>query len=121
MMGYSSNQYPPAELFNNVPSGSSSSALGEKNGADGIVPDYEGLKTGLEWCKTERTYDTLYDEIAGQFGVHGYFVDEYEAFVKPFRRYRWFYDDSNYVTITFEVKPDGSETWNATAWEGIKD
>lgn len=121
MMGYSSNQYPPAELFNNVPSGSSSSALGEKNGADGIVPDYEGLKTGLEWCKTERTYDTLYDEIAGQFGVHGYFVDEYEAFDKPFRRYRWFYDDSNYVTITFEVKPDGSETWNATAWEGIKD
>ncbi len=128
-MGYDSNGYPPASYLENgpapsVPSGSSgggNTELGEKAGADGIVADYEALKTGLEWCKTERTYDSTYDEVAAQFGVHGFFVDEYEAFDKPFRRYRWFFDDSNYVTVTFEVKPDGSETWNVTAWEGIKD
>ena len=84
-----------------------------------MVADYDTLKTGLEWCKTERTYDSTYDEVAAQFGVHGFFVDEFGD--KPYRRYRWFYDDSNYVTITFEVKPDGTETWNVTAWEGIKD
>ena len=121
MMGYTSNQYPPAELFENVKdsSGSGNTELGDKAGADGIVADYEALKTGLEWCKTERTYDSTYDEVAAQFGVHGFFVDEFGD--KPYRRYRWFYDDSNYVTVTFEVKPDGSETWNVTAWEGIKD
>ena len=121
MMGYTSNQYPPAELFENVKgsSGSKSTELGDKAGADGMVADYDTLKTGLEWCKTERTYDSTYDEVAAQFGVHGFFVDEFGD--KPYRRYRWFYDDSNYVTITFEVKPDGTETWNVTAWEGIKD
>ena len=121
MRGYSSNQYPPAELFENVkvPSGSQSSELGEKAGADGIVADYATLKAGLEWCKNERTYDSTYDEVASQFGVHGFFVDEFGD--KPYRRYRWFFDDSNYVTVTFEVKPDGTETWNVTAWEGIKD
>ena len=121
MMGYTSNQYPPAELFENVKgsSGSKSTELGEKAGADGMVADYGTLKAGLEWCKTERTYDSTYDEVAAQFGVHGFFVDEFGD--KPYRRYRWFYDDSNYVTITFEVKPDGTETWNVTAWEGIKD
>ena len=121
MMGYTSNQYPPAELFENVKgsSGSGSTELGDKAGADGMVADYDTLKTGLEWCKTERTYDSTYDEVASQFGVHGFFVDEFGD--KPYRRYRWFYDDSNYVTVTFEVKPDGTETWNVTAWEGIKD
>lgn len=121
MMGYTSNQYPPAELFENVKgsSCSGSTELGDKAGADGMVADYDTLKTGLEWCKTERTYDSTYDEVAAQFGVHGFFVDEFGD--KPYRRYRWFYDDSNYVTITFEVKPDGTETWNVTAWEGIKD
>ena len=121
MMGYTSNQYPPAELFENVKgsSGSGSTELGDKAGADGMVADYDTLKTGLEWCKTERTYDSTYDEVAAQFGVHGFFVDEFGD--KPYRRYRWFYDDSNYVTVTFEVKPDGTETWNVTAWEGIKD
>ncbi|MBR2041438.1 MAG: hypothetical protein IJ945_03605 [Oscillospiraceae bacterium] len=121
MMGYTPNQYPPAELFENAKdsSGSKSSVLGEKEGADGMVADYEALKTGLEWCKTERTYDSTYDEVAAQFGVHGFFVDEFGD--KPYRRYRWFFDDSNYVTVTFEVKPDGTETWNVTAWEGIKD
>lgn len=115
MMGYTSNQYPPAELFENVKgsSGSGSTELGDKAGADGMVADYDTLKTGLEWCKTERTYDSTYDEVAAQFGVHGFFVDEFGD--KPYRRYRWFYDDSNYVTITFEVKPDGTETWNVTA------
>ena len=121
MMGYSSNQYPPAELFNNVPSGSSSSALGEKAGADGIVSDYNIIKNALEFCKTERTYDTTYDEIAAQFGVHGFHVDDFDASGKTMRRYRWFYDDDNRVTVTFEVKPDGTETWNITAWDGFKD
>lgn len=123
-MGYDSNGYPPASYLENgpVPSGSSGSGsteLGDKAGADGMVADYDTIKTGLEWCKTERTYDSTYDEVAAQFGVHGFFVDEFGD--KPYRRYRWFYDDSNYVTITFEVKPDGSGTWNVTAWEGIKD
>ena len=101
--------------------GTTFAELGEKEGADGMVPDYETLKKGLEWCKIERDYDSTYEEIAQQFGVHGKFVDEYEAFDKPFRRYRWFFDEENYVTVTFEVKPDGTETWNVTAWDGIKD
>ena len=121
MMGYSSNQYPSAELFNNVPSGSSSSALGEKTGADGIVSDYDTIKNALEFCRTERTYDTTYDEIASLFGVHGFHVDDFDASGRTMRRYRWFYDDDNRVTITFEVKPDGTETWNVTAWDGLED
>ena len=123
MMGYTENHYPPAEmLLNGGSSGNAATVeLGEKEGADGMVGDYATLKKGLEWCKTERDYDSTYDEIAQQFGAHGKFVDEYEAFDKPFRRYRWFFDDENYVTITFEVKPDGTETWNVTAWDGIKD
>ena len=127
MMGYNSNHYPPAEMLDNGPVSSVSSGKntaevsGEKSGADGIVSDYNTIKNALEFCKTERTYDTTYDEIAAQFGVHGFHVDDFDASGKTMRRYRWFFDDDNRVTVTFEVKPDGTETWNITAWDGFKD
>ena len=98
----------------------SAGSLGDKASADGIVPTMDAAKAGLEWCKTERSYSSTYDEVAAQFGVHGKYIDTWDANNKKYVRYRWFADEKNYVTVTFEVQPDGSETWNVTAWDGFK-
>ena len=78
------------------------------------------LKAVLDWAKFDTDYDTTYEEVVAEFGVEGLFVDEYEAFDKPFCRYRWIADEENYITITFEIQADGTKTWNVTAWEGLK-
>lgn len=85
-----------------------------KEGADGIVP-LQKLKDLLQWCKKETDYNTTYDEVAAQFGVHGKLIkDDGE-----YRYYRWLADEDNYIQITFSVK-DGVEYWNVTQWNGLK-
>jgi hypothetical protein len=101
-------------------SGGVQSSLGDKENAKGIVPTMDVAKAGLEWCKTERSYSSTYEEVAAQFGVHGKYIDTWDANNKKYVRYRWFADKDNYVTVTFEVHADGTETWNVTAWEGFK-
>lgn len=101
-------------------SGGIQSSLGDKENAKGIVPTMDVAKAGLEWCKTERSYSSTYEEVAAQFGVHGKYIDTWDANNKKYVRYRWFADKDNYVTVTFEVHADGTETWNVTAWEGFK-
>lgn len=101
-------------------SGSTQSSLGDKANADGMVPSFEAAKAGLDWCKTQRSYRSTYDEVAAQFGVHGKYIDSWDSNGETFCRYRWFADEANYVTVTFEIQADGTETWNVTAWEGFK-
>lgn len=85
-----------------------------KEGADGIVP-LQKLKDLLDWCKKETDYNTTYDEVAAQFGVHGKLTGD----DGDYRYYRWLADDDNYIQITFSVK-DGQEYWNITQWRGCK-
>lgn len=86
-----------------------------KEGADGKV-DLATLEKLLPWCKTETSYDTSYEEVAAQFGVHG---KQIESLFENNTIYRWLVDDENYIQITFDIHEDGSETWNVTQWEGI--
>jgi len=80
----------------------------------------EELKEALAWAKSNQSYDNTYAQIADGFGVPGLFVDEFKNNGKVFCRYRWFADDDNRVTITFEKQADGTLTWNITAWDGLK-
>ena len=114
------NDYLANDGSENSNQSGSAGSLGDKASADGIVPTMDAAKAGLEWCKTERSYSSTYDEVAAQFGVHGKYIDTWDANNKKYVRYRWFADEKNYVTVTFEVQPDGSETWNVTAWDGFK-
>ena len=56
--------------------------------------------------------------------IGSFTVEDYQIFAhhngKIFCRYRWFADDDNRVTITFEKQTDGTLTWNVTAWDGLK-
>lgn len=85
-----------------------------KEGADGVVP-LQKLKDLLQWCKSDTDYDTTYDEVAAQFGVHGKLIND----TGDYRFYRWLADADNYIQITFSVK-DGQEYWNMTQWNGLK-
>ena len=80
----------------------------------------EELKEALAWSKSNQSYDNTYEQIVEGFGVPGLYVDEFESNGKIFCRYRWFADDDNSVTITFEKQSDGTLTWNITAWDGLK-
>ena len=119
--GYGPGDYPEAE---GSTWGASTSAatvdLGEKEGADGHV-ELAVLKELLPWMKTETDYGMPYEEIAAKFGVHGKYVDTFENNGEQFVRYRWSADDDNRITITFYANADGSETWNITTWDGLKD
>ena len=48
-------------------------------------------------------------------------MDTFENNGEQFVRYRWSADDDNRITITFYANADGSETWNITTWDGLKD
>lgn len=85
-----------------------------KEGADGMV-SLQTLKDALQWCKTETSYSTTYDEVAAHFGVHGKLIND----DGQYRFYRWQSDADNYIQITFTVK-DGQEYWNVTQWNGLK-
>lgn len=86
-----------------------------KEGADGKV-DMATLKAALEWCKAEASYDTPYDVIAAQFGVHG---KQEESLFENNTIYRWWATEDAYVKITFTVRADGTELWNVTQYNGI--
>lgn len=87
-----------------------------KAGADGIV-DIEVLKSVLEWCKKETSYDTTYEEIAAKIGVHG---KEIQSLFEDRHIYRWLADEDNYIDITFSFDESGQEYWNVTTWSGLK-
>ena len=119
--GYGPGDYPEAaENAGGVSTSVAEVDLGEKEGADGHV-ELAVLKEVLPWMKTETDYGMPYEEIAAKFGVHGKYVDTFENNGEKFVRYRWSADDDNRITITFYANPDGSETWNLTAWDGLKD
>ena len=119
--GYEPGDYPEAEGSTGGAATSVPTAdLGEKEGADGHV-ELAVLKELLPWMKTETDYGMPYEEIAAKFGVHGKYVDTFENNGEQFVRYRWSADDDNRITITFYANPDGSETWNITTWDGLKD
>ena len=118
--GYGPGDYPEAAGNAGGVSVSAAADLGEKEGADGHV-ELAVLKELLPWMKTETDYGMPYEEIAAKFGVHGKYVDTFENNGEQFVRYRWSADDDNRITITFYANPDGSETWNLTAWDGLKD
>ena len=119
--GYGPGDYPEAaESAGGVSASAAEVDLGEKEGADGHV-ELAVLKEVLPWMKTETDYGMPYEEIAAKFGVHGKYVDTFENNGEKFVRYRWSADDDNRITITFYANPDGSETWNLTAWDGLKD
>ena len=86
-----------------------------KEGADGKV-DMATLKAALAWCKENASYDTPYDQIAAQFGVHG---RQEESFFENNTIYRWWATEDAYVKITFTLGADGSELWNVTQYDGI--
>lgn len=86
-----------------------------KEGADGKV-DMATLKTALTWCKENASYNTPYDEIAAQFGVHGKQID---SLFENCTIYRWWATKDAYVQITFSLGADGSELWNVTQYDGI--
>lgn len=87
----------------------------DKEGADGIV-SLQTLKDVLEWCKSDTTYDTTYDEVAAKIGAHGKAI---ESLFEGVNIYRWLADEDNYIQISFTVK-DGVEYWNVTQWSGLK-
>lgn len=87
----------------------------DKAGADGKV-DMNTLKAALEWCKAEAGYETPYEEIAAQFGVHG---KQIESLFENMSIYRWSASEEAYVQITFSIQEDGSELWNVTQYDGI--
>lgn len=118
--GYGPGDYPEATGSASVAATSVAADLGEKEGADGHV-ELAVLKELLPWMKTETDYGMPYEEIAAKFGVHGKYVDTFENNGEQFVRYRWSADDDNRITITFYANPDGSETWNITTWDGLKD
>ena len=89
------------------------------DGKPGIM-ELEALKEALEWVKDNQSYDNTYEQIVEGFGVPGLYVDEFESNGKIFCRYRWFADDDNRITITFEKQSDGTLTWNITAWDGLE-
>lgn len=115
--GYEPGDYPETASSTGNTSGSAVD-LGDKATADGHV-ELSVLKEVLPWMKTETDYGMPYEEIAAKFGVHGKYVDTWENNGEQFVRYRWSADDDNRITITFYANPDGSETWNVTAWDGI--
>ena len=86
-----------------------------KEGADGKV-DMQTLKAALEWCKANASYNTPYDEIAAQFGVHG---RQEKSLFENCTIYRWWATESAYVKITFTLGADGTELWNVTQYDGI--
>ena len=86
----------------------------DKAGADGRV-DIQTLRSGLEWCKANASYNTPYDEIAARFGVHGKAI---ESLFEGSTIYRWWATEDAYVQITFTVK-DGLELWNVTQYNGL--
>lgn len=119
--GYEPGDYPEAGSSTGEASASAATVdLGEKEGADGHV-ELAVLKELLPWMKTETDYGMPYEEIAAKFGVHGKYVDTFENNGEQFVRYRWSADDDNRITITFYANADGSETWNITTWDGLKD
>ena len=118
--GYGPGDYPEATGSASGAATSVAVDLGEKEGADGHV-ELAVLKELLPWMKTETDYGMPYEEIAAKFGVHGKYVDTFENNGEQFVRYRWSADDDNRITITFYANPDGSETWNITTWDGLKD
>lgn len=119
--GYAPGDYLEAENSTGTVSTSAAAVdLGEKEGADGHV-ELAVLKEVLPWMKTETDYGMPYEEIAAKFGVHGKYVDTFENNGEQFVRYRWSADDDNRITITFYANEDGSETWNITTWDGLKD
>lgn len=95
-------------------SGGGSLDPSSKEGADGKV-DMAVLKAALEWCKAEASYDTPYETIAAQFGVHGKLIDD----TGTHRYYRWWATKDAYVQITFTVSDDGTELWNITQYDGL--
>ena len=120
--GYAPGDYP--ETANDAGGSAASSVsavdLGEKEGADGQV-ELAVLKELLPWMKFDTDYGMPYEEIAAKFGVHGKYVDTFESNGEQFVRYRWSADDDNRITITFYANADGTETWNVTTWDGLKD
>ena len=97
-------------------------AAAESESYDG-EPGYmelEALKEALAWVKSNQSYDNTYAQIVDGIGVPGLYVDEFENNGKVFCRYRWFADEDNRMTITFEKQADGTLTWNITAWDGLK-
>ena len=104
-----------AQIINGGGSSEGAAGLGDKEGADGVV-ELEKLKSLLEWCKTETSYEMTYDEIAAKIGVHG---KQIESLFDDCTIYRWLADDENYIQITFKLK-DGQEYWNVTQWSGLK-
>ena len=86
-----------------------------KEGADGKV-DMATLNAALAWCKDNASYQTTYDEIAAQFGVHGMQKD---SLFENNTIYRWWATEDAYVQITFTVADDGTELWNITQYDGI--
>ena len=119
--GYEPGDYPEAgDSTGGAATSVTAADLGEKEGADGHV-ELAVLKELLPWMKTETDYGMPYEEIAAKFGVHGKYVDTFENNGEQFVRYRWSADDDNRITITFYANADGSETWNITTWDGLKD
>ena len=104
------------ENGDNNQSSSSTSDLGEKEGATGQVT-LEKLKEVLPFLQANggRSYSTTYDEIAARFGAHGKQINKVDKNVW----YRWWSDDNNRITVTFTIGDDGIEYWNVTAWDGI--
>ena len=89
------------------------------DGEPGVM-GLDALKEALAWVKSNQSYDNTYEQIAEGIGVPGLYVDEFENNGKMFCRYRWFADDDNRMTITFEKQTDGTLTWNITAWDGLE-
>jgi len=87
----------------------------DKEGADGKV-DMQTLKSALAWCKDNASYNTTYNEIATQFGVHG---KQEKSLFENNTIYRWWATDDAYVKITFSLQADGTELWNVTQYDGI--
>jgi len=104
-------------LANQSSGGSTGGALdpADKEGADGKV-DMQTLKSALAWCKENATYDTLYEEIAAQFGVHG---KQETSLFENNTIYRWWATEDAYVKITFTLQDDGTELWNVTQYNGL--
>ena len=89
------------------------------DGEPGVM-ELDALKEALAWVKSNQSYDNTYEQIAEGIGVPGLYVDDFENNGKMFCRYRWFADDDNRMTITFEKQADGTLTWNITAWDGLE-
>ena len=103
------------------PQSTSEGDYGKSNAAaDGIV-DFDTLKAGFTWLKSQTSYENgyarpTYEEIAQQLGGTDGKKTHESSWKQDYHVYEWVTAGGDFLLLSFKVQEDGSETWNSSSW-----